>query len=207
MLTLYDDPLSRNGYKVRLLLRHLDMPFRFVRMDILAGETRRPAFLAKNVAGRIPLIEWDDGATLAESNAILFALAEGTAFLPDDRRQRAEVLRWMFFEQNLIEPTIGTARFLRKLGRHELRPDAYSHRLEIARDALEALDRHLVDREWVVPDRCTVADIALFGYACVAEEAGLDVADYGNLLSWRSRLEALPRHVEWDWIGDDGGER
>lgn len=202
MLTLYDDPISRNGYKVRLLLRHLDRPFRFVRVDITAGETRRPTFLARNVAGRVPVIEWEDGTTLAESNAILFALAEGTAYLPDDRR---EVLRWMFFEQNLIEPTIGTARFFRKQGRHESRPDAYAHRLETARDALGVLDRHLVDRDWVASDRCTIADIALFGYAGVAEEAGLEVIDHRNFLAWRKRLEALPRHVGWDWAGDDDG--
>ncbi len=103
--TLYDDPLSRNGYKVRLLLSHLgsDIGLRVVNVDITKGDTRTPAFLSKNAAGRIPLLELADGKTcLPESGAILCYLAEGTKFLPSERMARAQVLRWMFYEQNQV---------------------------------------------------------------------------------------------------------
>ncbi|OFX13503.1 MAG: hypothetical protein A2516_06885 [Alphaproteobacteria bacterium RIFOXYD12_FULL_60_8] len=202
MLTLYDDLLSRNGYKVRLLLRHLDKPFHFKRVDLKSGMSRQPDFLTKNVVGRIPVVEFEDGSTLAESDAILFFLAEDTAFLPDDRRARAEVLRWMFFEQSMILPTIGTARIFRIMGLDKKRPDVYAHRLEIAHDALAALERHLDGKDWLVGKHFTIADIALFGYLSVAEEAGLDIAAYGRVLAWRKRIADLPSHVNWDWTGE-----
>lgn len=199
MPTLYDDPLSRNGYKVRLLLSHLGLTFRTVRVDIMTGDTRRPAFLERNVAGRIPVLETDDGACLAESNAILVYLAEGTRFLPEGRRALAEVLRWLFFEQNLIECTIGTARFMRKVGRDRKHPDAYADRLDYATDALAALERHLSGADWLACGRFGVADIALYGYVSVAEEAGIDMAGFPAVTAWRHRVAAVPGHVGPDW--------
>jgi glutathione S-transferase len=197
--TLYDDPYSRNGYKIRLLLSHLNLPFKCVRKDIMTGETRRPDYLAKNVAGRIPALELDDGTVLAESDAILFYLAEGTPLLPDDKLGRAQVLRWMFFEQNMIECTVGTRRFFIHVGRDKERPDAFQHRLDVVLDGLNVLNRHLADRDWVVCGRLTIADIALYGYLSVAEEAEIDMTPYPNILVWRRRVEALPGHVAWDW--------
>ncbi|HVI53143.1 MAG TPA: glutathione S-transferase family protein [Candidatus Sulfotelmatobacter sp.] len=194
MLTLYDDPLSRNGYKIRLLLSHLGLPVRLVRKDIMTGETRQPDFMAKNVAGRIPVLELEDGTCLAESNAILLYLADGTALLPTDRLARTEVLRWMFFEQNMIECTIGTARFFKKTGRDATRADVYAHRLENARDGLAAMDRQLSGRDWLA-GAFSVADLALYGYCSVGAEAGIDMSVYPRVEAWLERVEARPGHV------------
>jgi glutathione S-transferase len=198
---LYDNHLSRNGYKIRLLASHLGMKLTRVEVDILAGASRQPAFLAKNIAGRIPVLELEDGSCMAESNAILFFLAQGTPLLPADRRLQAEVLRWMFFEQNMIECSIGTARFWKKIGRDRERPDAFAHRMEVAVDALGALDRHLTIHEWVAIDRFTIADIALYGYVSVAEEAGLTMSDFPEVARWMRRLESLPAHITADVTG------
>lgn len=199
MLTLYDDPTSRNGYKVRLLLSHLKLPFTCVRKDIMAGETRKPDFLAKNVAGRIPALKLEDGTVLAESDAILFYLAEGTPLLPEGRLERARVLRWMFFEQNMLECTIGTRRFYIRLGRDQERPDAFKQRGEVLADGLQVLNVHLQSNDWAANGRFSIADIALYGYLSVAEEAQVDMALYPRIADWRRRLEALPLHVGWDW--------
>lgn len=208
MLTLYDDPLSRNGYKVRLLLAELGLPVRVVHKNILTGETRRADFLAKNAAGRIPVLELEDGTCLPESNAILLYLAEGSALLPVDRLARAHVLRWMFFEQNMIECTIGTARFFKKTGKNVSRPDAHAHRLENAQDGLAAMERHLAEgRDWLAGD-FSVADIALYGYCSVAAEAGIDMTAYPRLTDWLQRVEARPAHVgasDGFHVGPDGG--
>jgi glutathione S-transferase len=111
MLKLYDDPDSGNGYKVLLTLALLDVPYELVEVNAIQGETRKDAFLAKNPNGRIPLLELEDGTLLPESNAIMFYLAEGTPYLPDDRLGRARALQWMFFEQYSHEPYIAVLRF------------------------------------------------------------------------------------------------
>lgn len=195
--TLYDDPLSRNGYKVRLLLSHLNQPFNYVQLDLLKGETRTPQFLSKNPAGRIPLLELPDGTCLPESNAILCYLAEGTPFLPQDKLAKAQVLRWMFNEQNMIECTIGTARFYVKQGMEAEKKQILENRQDNAMDALRALDLHL-EREktdWVTSSGFTIADIALYGYISVAEGAKIDMNKYPNVEAWRKRVEALPKHL------------
>jgi len=198
-MRLYDNPLSRNGYKVRLLASHLGLPLTVLATDLAAGESRRPEFLARNVAGRIPVLEMDDGTCLAESNAILLYLAEGTPLLPDGKLERTHVLRWMFFEQSAVLPTIGAARFLRLTKRDQQRPDAFAHRQEAALDALAALERHFTAHQWAALERFTVADIALYAYASVAEAAGLDVAPFPAFAAWRKRVEALPGHVGPAW--------
>src|SRR6478609_8368564 len=114
MITLYDYLDSGNGFKIRLLLAHLKLPYRWIEKDILANQTRTPEFLAKNPNGRIPALELDDGTVIAESNAILWYLAEGSPFIPDDRLKRAQVLQWMFFEQYSHEPYVATPRFIVK---------------------------------------------------------------------------------------------
>ena len=110
MLRLYDNRLSGNGYKPRLLLAHLGATYERIEVDIMKGETRTPEFVARNPNGRIPVLELDDGTHIAESNAILFYLAEGSSFLPSDRLARALTLQWMFFEQYSHEPFIAVAR-------------------------------------------------------------------------------------------------
>jgi len=195
MPVLYDNKLSRNGYKIRLLAAHAGLKLDRIEIDILKGESRTPDFVAKNVAGRIPVLALDDGTYLAESDAILYYLAQGTAFWPSDVLGQTDVLRWMFFEQNAIECSIGTARFWKKLGRDKERADAFSHRMEASLDGLATLDAHLEGREWVATGRFTIADIALYGYVSVAPDAGIDLEDFPSVVAWMRRLEALPGHI------------
>jgi glutathione S-transferase len=195
MPVLYDNKLSRNGYKIRLLAAHADLALERVEVDILKGESRTAEFVSKNVAGRIPVLELEDGTHLAESNAILFYLAQGTAFWPANPLDQTDVLRWMFFEQNAIECSVGTARFWKKLGRDQSRADAFAHRMEASLDGLSTLDAHLAERQWAAADRFTIADIALYGYVSVAPEAGIDLSDFPAIAAWLHRVETLPGHI------------
>jgi glutathione S-transferase len=195
MPVLYDNKLSRNGYKIRLLAAHAGIVLQRIEIDILKGETRTREFVSKNVAGRIPVLELEDGTNLAESDAILYYLAQGTPLWPANPLDQTDVLRWMFFEQNSIECTVGTARFWKKLGRDRERPDAFAHRMEASLDGLSTLDTHLAERQWVAADRFTIADIALYGYVSVAPDAGIDLSDYPAVSAWLRRIEALPGHI------------
>src|SRR5882762_1728937 len=163
MLTLYDYLDSGNGYKIRLLLAQLQQRYNWVELDILANETRTPGFLAKNPNGRIPALELSDGTCLAESNAILWYLAEGSPFIPDDRLKRAQVLQWMFFEQYSHEPYVATPRFIvRHLSADDPRRAELPQRLTRGRAALEVMEKHLQSRRYFVNERYTIADIALY---------------------------------------------
>jgi len=199
MPVLYDNKLSRNGYKIRLLSAHAGIELERVEIDILRGESRTPDFVAKNIAGRIPVLSLDDGTNLAESNAILYYLAQGTAYWPSKLLEQTDVLRWMFFEQNSIECSIGTARFWKKLGKDQTRADAFAHRMEASLDGLSVLDTHLAGRDWVAANRFTIADIALYGYVSVAPDAGIDLSDFPAIVSWLRRIEALPGHISPDF--------
>jgi glutathione S-transferase len=196
MLTLYDYLDSGNGYKVRLLLSQLGTPYRYVELDIMRGETRTPAFLAKNPNGRIPTLELEDGQLLAESDAILFYLADGTAFLPAERLARAQVLQWMFFEQYSHEPYVATPRFiLRHLEADSPRRAELPQRQARGREALAVMETHLARRSYFVAERYGIADIALYAYTHVAGEAGIELAPYPRVRSWLARVAAQPRHV------------
>ncbi len=195
-LTLYDFLPSGNGYKCRLLLRQLGLPYRLVELDILAGATRTEEFLALNPNGRVPVLRLADGTALAESNAILFYLAEGTRFLPDDRLGRARVLQWLFFEQYSHEPFVAVARFVR----HHLPPDhprrADLPRLEEGgRAALAVMERRLATHPFLVEDRHTIADIALYAYTHVAPEGGFDLDPYLAVRAWLERMRSQPGHA------------
>ncbi len=196
MLRLYDHLESGNGYKVRLLLSQLGMPFERVELDILQGETRTPEFLAKNPNGRIPLLELPDGTTLAESNAIQWYLAEGTPLLPDDRLDRARVLQWMGFEQYSHEPFIAVLRFWHHAGTLDEHSEA-----EIAAKraggeaALGVMEAHLGTRPFFVAERYSIADIALYAYTHVAEEGGFALAAYPSVRRWLERVRRQPGHV------------
>ncbi len=190
-MTLYDFLPSGNGYKVRLLLTRLRQPFRLVEKDIARGETRTPEFLALNPNGRIPVLELDDGRRLAESDAILFYLAEGTPFLPSERFGRAEVLQWMFFEQYSHEPYIAVARRLRHLEGQPV-PAQLADR---GHQALGVMERHLATRRFFVDERYTIADIALYAYTHVADEGGFDLTSYPAVRAWLARVASEPRHV------------
>ena len=196
MLTLYDYLSSGNGYKCRLLLAQLGIPYRRVELDIMQGETRTPQFLARNPNGRIPALELEDGTVLSESDAILFYLAEGTPYLPDDRLGRAQVLQWLFFEQYSHEPFIAVARFIC----HLLPPDT-PRRAELPRldqgghAALGVMERRLAEHPFLVAGRYTIADIALYGYTHVAHEGGFDLQGYPGVRSWMERVAEQPGHI------------
>ena len=197
MMTLYDFMGSGNGYKVRLLLAQLGSPFKLVECDILKGETRTPEFLAKNPNGRIPALQLDDGTYLAESDAILWYLAEGTRFLPDDRRLRAEVLQWMFFEQYTHEPNIATVRYwiTHAVPMTPLIELSIPAKRAQGAAALGVMERHLARRTFFVGERYTIADIALYAYTHVAGEGGFDLAPYENVRAWLARVAAQPGYV------------
>ena len=196
MLRLYDYLPSGNGYKVRLLLRLLGRPFELVEKDIVKGETRTPEYLAKNANGRIPLLELEDGTFLPESNAILFYLAEGTPFLPEDRLGRAQALRWMFFEQYSHEPNIAVVRFW--MQHADMTPE-HEAMLPAKREggyaALGVMEGQLQGRDWFVGDSITIADIALYAYTHVAHEGGFDLGNYPAVCAWLDRVVAQPGYV------------
>jgi glutathione S-transferase len=196
MLRLYDYLPSGNGYKVRLLLHQLGIPFERIDVDIMTGATRTPDYLAKNANGRIPMLEISPEERLAESNAILFYLAEGTPFVPKARWQRGKVLEWLFFEQYSHEPNIATPRFwINFLGLNDERRAALEQKKKLGYAALDVMEKHLTQCAFFVTDTYTIADIALYAYTHVAHEGGFDLAPYGAVRAWLERVRAQPGHV------------
>ena len=196
MLRLYDDPISGNGYKVRLTLTQLGIPFEYVALDVTKSETRTPAFLAKNPNGRIPNIRLEDGTYLAESCAIIWYLAEGTKLAPADRLARAQTLQWMFFEQYSHEPYVAVARFWKHLPtmtdeQQRQLPD----RMKRGYAALDVMEKHLATRQFFVAERYGLADIALYAYTHVAPEGGFDLARYPAIRAWLARVAAQPDYI------------
>jgi len=190
-MRLYDYAASGNCYKVRLVLALLGQPYERVAVDIFAGETLTDEFAARNPERTTPVLELDDGQTLTESAAILWYLAEGTELLPDDRLARAQVLRWLCFER-AFTPAVAGARFQVMTGRTD---DETPLLLDKGRCALAQLDRRLEGRDWVAVDAPTIADVALFGYAHVADDAGFDLTAHPAIAAWLDRVRALPAYV------------
>jgi glutathione S-transferase len=201
-LTLHEDPRSGNCYKIRLTAALLGLPLTRKEYDIMKGETRTPEFLAKvNGNGRIPVLQIGK-RFLPESNAACFYLAEGSDLIPADRFERADMLRWMFFEQYNHEPNIATLRFwLAYVGDANLTEQqrAQIPAKRIAGEAaLELMDEELKDREWFVGKACTLADISLYAYTHVAEAGGFRLEDYRHVCAWLQRVAALPGYVPMD---------
>jgi glutathione S-transferase len=193
---LYDHPASGNCMKARILLRQLELPYERVTVDLFKGETRTPEHFDRNPDGRIPVLELDSGETIAESDAILLHLGEGTPYLPPEGLARTRVHEWMFFEQNRIEAELGYARFLRLSGRHEQLREVYEGRRDRGRDALAALSRGLSDgRDFVTGGDYSVADIALYAYVHCAGDAGADPREHEHIGGWLDRVEAQPGFV------------
>jgi glutathione S-transferase len=194
--TVYGMSSSGNCYKVRLLLEQLQLPYQWVEIDVRDGTTRSSDFLARNPNGKVPVLALDQGDYLAESGAILYFLAEGTPFWPDDRRGRAEALRWMFFEQYSHEPYIAVARFIAAF----LPPDD-ARRAELPRlqqrgnQALDVMERHLQSQPFMAAGRYSIADIALYGYTHAAGDGGFDLSRYQAISAWLRRVEQQPRFV------------
>ncbi len=196
MLQLYDNLDSGNGYKVRLLLAQLGQPFGWTNLDTDHGATRTPEFLARNPNGRIPTLRLEDGTFLAESDAILWYLGEGTRFVPEGRTARAQVLQWMFFEQYSHEPYVATPRYImRHLPADSPRRAELPERLARGRQALAVMETHLDGRTFFVAERYSIADIALFAYTHVADQGGHDLEPYPRLRGWLARIVAQPGHV------------
>jgi glutathione S-transferase len=184
---------SGNAYKVLLLLAHLGRRAEVVPLDFLADppETRRPEFLAKNPNGRIPLLELDDGTFLAESNAILYFLAEGTPYWPDETLARARVLQWMFFEQYSHEPYVAVLKYWVIWGGLHNKTEAEIALLKTrGQAALAVMDQHLSRAPFFGGDRYTIADIALFAYTQAAGEVGFDLAKVPAVAAWLDRVRA-----------------
>jgi glutathione S-transferase len=195
-LRLYDFLPSGNGYKIRLLLSQIGMPFERVEVNILKDETRTPEFLSKNPNGKIPVLEVKPGKYLAESNAILVYLSEGTEFLPYDRFLRAQVMQWLFFEQYSHEPFIAPLRFwISILGKAEEYKEAIEQKRESGYAALKLMENHLQSHSFFVGERYTIADIALFAYTHVADEGGYDLKQFPAIQAWIDRVKTQPRYI------------
>ncbi|MFC5524367.1 glutathione S-transferase family protein [Rhodanobacter ginsengisoli] len=193
MLTLFDYLPSQNAWKVRLLLNHLDQPYRTVPVSIFDGEGRTETYLRISPTGTVPAIRLDDGRTLAESNAILTYLADGTRYLPDDRYRRAKVQQWLHFEQERVESVIGALRHWTMTGKLARRsPEVVEGKRVAARRTLDILEAELQARPFLVEDSYTIADMAVFAYASRAEEAGLSLQPCPHIRAWLTRVEAQP---------------
>jgi glutathione S-transferase len=195
MLRFYDANISGNAWKVRLLLAQLAIPHEAVRFDLLKGEARTPGFRKQNPFGRVPYIVEDDFG-LAESNAILLYLARGSRLLPDDARTQALIQQWMFFEQNQVELNIGVPRVLALLDQREEQARLDSYFRPRATAALKVLERHLAQKQWLVGERYSVADIALCAYVQTAPEVGHDFAQYPAVSAWLARIRGQPGFVK-----------
>lgn len=194
-MKLYDSQVSGNCYKVRLLFGHLGVEYERHEVDVVDRSGRAELLGDLNPALRVPTLVLDDGRSLAESNAILFYFAEGTPYLPEDRYERAQVLQWLFFEQYSHEPHIAVVRFLVAYSGARPPEAELEPRRRAGYQALDAMERHLSDRAFLVADRFTIADISLYAYTHVADEGGFDLAGYPAIRAWLDRVTAQPGHT------------
>jgi glutathione S-transferase len=197
-MLLYDSAVSGNCFKVRLLLAHLGIAYERRELSVVDRSNRPEVLGALNPARRVPTIVLDDGRALAESNAIMSFFAEGTDYLPTDRFDRAKVLQWLFFEQYDHEPTIAVVRFWVAFDAAPPPAELIEARRDSGYRALDALERGLGDRPFLVADRYTIADIALYAYTHVADEGGFDLSGYPAIAAWLDRVAAEPGHIPID---------
>ena len=199
-MLLYNSPVSGNCYKVRLLLSHLGIGYETVEVSVVDRTNREELLGELNPGLRVPTLILDDGRPLAESNAILWYFADGTEYVPKERFERAQVLQWQFFEQYSHEPNIAVARFW--IAYSGAPRERYEKRLpgwqEAGYVALDALERHLARREFLVGERYSIADISLYAYTHVADEGGFDLDGYPAIRSWLERVSAQPGHLAID---------
>ena len=193
---VYGMSTSGNCYKVRLLLEQLQQAYEWIEIDVRTGLTREPEFLGRNPNGRVPTLEYEPGKFLAESDAILVYLAEGSAFWPQQRLQRAQALQWMFFEQYSHEPYIAVARFI-----CTMLPAQHERRAELPRlhergyQALAVMEQHLARERFFASDAYSIADIALYAYTHAAADGGFDLQRFPAVRAWIARVESQPRFL------------
>jgi glutathione S-transferase len=196
MHRLYDSAISGNAYKVRLLLAHLGIPFERVEMNVDDGSTRTPEFLRINPNGKVPALQFPDGRVLFESNAILFYLAQGTPYWPQDRWEQGQAMQWMNFEQYSHEPTIAVVRhWVAHLGKTPRNEPQLPAKIAAGERALGVMEGHLRLHRWFAGGAYSIADIALYAYTHVAEEGGFDLGAYPAIRDWLARIAAQPGHV------------
>ncbi|HEY4824906.1 MAG TPA: glutathione S-transferase family protein [Solirubrobacteraceae bacterium] len=193
-MLLYNSAISGNCYKVRLLFAKLGIEYERREVDVFDRSGRRELLGDYNPALRVPTLVFDDGRALGESGAILFHFGEGTDYVPADAFERAQVLQWMFFEQYSHEPNIAVVRFWELAGIHVPLAEREA-KLVGGRAALKALDEHLSGREFLVGERYSIADIALFAYTHVAPEGGFELEPYPAVQAWLARIAAQPGHI------------
>ena len=202
MYTLYGTAISGNCWKPAFMLRQRGLPFRWVELNILERQTRTPEFLALNPNGRVPLLQLPDGRLLAESNAMLLHLGEGTAWLPGDAYDRAKVYEWLFFEQYSHEPAIATVRFwVARLGKQEEWRDKIAETMVKGYAALGVMEAQLGRTPFLAGAAPTLADVALYAYTHVAGEGGYSLDAYPAVRAWLARFAALPGFVPMPCTG------
>ena len=201
-MRIYGMADSGNCYKPRLLMNMLGRPFEHVETNSRDGTTRSKAYLAKNANGKVPLLELDDGRFIAESNAILLYLGEGSRFVPADAYERALVHQWLFFEQYSHEPCIAVRRSLVLYPERaaQATPERMASLLEAGDKALSVMERALAASPFLAGNAFTVADVALFAYTQDAGIAGYDMDRYGAVVAWLDRVRAQPGFVGMDWL-------
>ena len=197
-MLLYDNPVSGNCYKVRLLFAHLEIPYERRELSVEDRSNRDEVLGELSPAQRVPTVVLDDGRSLGESGAILWYFGDGTRLVPEDPFERAQMLQWMFFEQYDHEPAIAVVRFWVTHGRADAFADRLPERMEAGKKALRAMERHLAGRDWLVGRGLSLADIALYAYTHVAEEGGFDLGPYPHVRAWLDRVAAEPGHVPID---------
>jgi len=198
-MLLYNSAVSGNCYKVRLLAAQLGLPLELHEVSVVDRSNRAEVLGDLNPVHRVPTLVLDTGRPLAESNAILWYLGDGTAYVPDDRYERAQVLQWQFFEQYQHEPSIAVVRFLLAFsGEAEKHADRIREQTANGYVALDAMERHLADRTFLVGERYSIADISLYAYTHVAHEGGFELGSYPAIRAWLDRVAAQPGHVTID---------
>ncbi|MEP9360091.1 glutathione S-transferase family protein [Sphingomonas sp. KR3-1] len=197
MLTLYDYRPSQNAWKVRQLLSHLSLDYSSIEISIFEGEGRSAEILKMSPSGKVPILVLEDGRALAESNAILAYLADGTHYLPTDAFDRAKVHQWMSFEQEQVESVIGSLRHWTMTGKLDRRSlEVVAGKKAAAIRALSILDAQFADRPFIAGGNYTIADISLYAYAGHSEEAGLETKPYSHFNDWRRRIRSQPGFLE-----------
>jgi glutathione S-transferase len=194
-MLLYNSQVSGNCYKVRLLAAQLGLDYQRQEVDVVDRSNRSQILGDLNPALRVPTLVFDDGRSLAESNAILWYLADGSPYVPDDQFDRAKVLQWLFFEQYSHEPYIAVVRFWVAVAEAPPAREELDAKRAGGYAALEAMERHLAAREFLVAERYTIADIALYAYTHVADEGGFELSRFPAIRSWLARVAEQPGHV------------
>ena len=198
-MLLYNSAVSGNCYKVRLLAAQVGVSLELHELSVVDRSNRAEVIGDLNPARRVPTLVLDDGRPLAESNAILWSLGDGTAFVPDDRYERAQVLQWQFFEQYQHEPSIAVVRFLIAYsGEAEKHAGRIREQTANGYVALDAMERHLAARTYLVGEQYSIADISLYAYTHVAPEGGFDLAPYPAVRAWLERVATRPGHITID---------